>query len=65
MQSKCSITEYKDAYLVDWGNNVDVVDKATGKWSTHSSTHAAKWNLSVWRRLSNTFSANEPHPAVG
>ena len=63
--SKCTVSEYKDAYLVDWGKTVDVVDKQSGKWSTHSSTHAAKWNLSVWRRLSNTFTADQPHPAVG
>lgn len=63
--SKCTVTEYKDAYLVDWGSNVDIVDKASGKWSTYPSVHAAKWNLAVWRRLSSTFSAEQPHPAVG
>lgn len=64
MTSKCNVTEYKDAYIVDWGTNVDVVDKKTGRWSTHCSTHAAKWNLSAWRRLSSIF-IKEPHPAVG
>lgn len=43
--------------LVNYGNTVDVVNNATGKWVTTHSIRSAKWNVTVWSRLSAQFGA--------
>lgn len=59
------LIEYKDAYIIEFPNGagVDTVDPKTGRTRTSKTVRAAKWNLSVWRRLSQEF-LPKPHPAV-
>ena len=61
---KQNVIEYKGAYIVSSEEGVDVVDMETGKWKAARTVQSAKWNLSVWRRLSKEFTP-KPHPAVG
>ena len=62
-----TLVQYKDAYLVQYKDGVDIVDPVTGKTRWSKTMQAAKWNLSVWRRLCQEFSpkSKEPLPAVG
>lgn len=62
-----TLVQYKDAYLVQYKDGVDIVDPVTGKNRWSKTMRAAKWNLSVWRRLCQEFStqSKEPLPAVG
>ena len=64
---KSTLVEYKDAYLVQYKDGVDIVDPVTGKTRWSPTMRAAKWNLSVWRRLCQEFTiqVKEPLPAVG
>lgn len=48
-------TEYKGAYLVVHSTGVDIIDPETNSWKVSKSMRAAKWNLSVWRRLTREF----------
>lgn len=57
MSVSSNVVRYKDAMLVTWEDGVDIVDTVTGKWRTAKSMRAAKWNISVWRRLCQEFKA--------
>ena len=46
---------YKGCYIVRVSNGYDCVDRATGKWIHLPDSRRAKWNASVWSRLSNDF----------
>jgi hypothetical protein len=47
---------YKNCYIVRVGDGYDCVDRATGKWIHLPDSRRAKWNASVWSRLSDEFS---------
>ena len=47
---------YKSCYIVRVGDGYDCVDRATGKWIHLPDSRRAKWNASVWSRLSDEFS---------
>jgi hypothetical protein len=49
---------YKSCYIVRVGNGFDCVDRATGKWIHLPDSRRAKWNASVWSRLSDEFSGS-------
>lgn len=46
---------YKGCYIVRVDNGYDCVDRATGKWIHLPDSRRAKWNASVWSRLTNDF----------
>jgi hypothetical protein len=50
----CPVT-YKDCFILPVNDGFDVVDKRTGKWVHFSSQRLAKWNATVWTRLSKEF----------
>ncbi len=52
-----NIFAYKNTLLVPRSNGVDVVDSKSGRWFTAKSMRAAKWNASVWARLSSELKA--------
>ena len=49
---------YKGCYIVRVDNGYDCVDRATGKWIHLPDSRRAKWNASVWSRLSDEFSGS-------
>lgn len=50
-----TVISYKDALIVSLPYSVDIIDPVTNKWTTAKSIQAAKWNITVWRRLCNEF----------
>ena len=46
---------YKNCWIVQVGNGYDCVDRTTGRWIHLPDSRRAKWNASVWSRLSNEF----------
>jgi hypothetical protein len=46
---------YKGCYIVRVDNGYDCVDRRTGKWIHLKDSRSAKWNASVWSRLSEEF----------
>ena len=60
MKLQSKVVEYKDAFLVQWDDGVDIVDHLTGKCRRARTMRSAKWNLSVWRRLCVEFSPKPP-----
>jgi hypothetical protein len=55
---------YKNCYIVPVNNGFDVVDKTTGRWIHLSSQRLAKWNATVWTRLSTDFDTSNPLPTA-
>ena len=53
----CPVT-YKNCFIMPVNDGFDVVDKRTGKWVHFKSQRLAKWNATVWTRLSVDFSGS-------
>lgn len=51
---------YRNCIIVPVNDGFDVVDKATGRWMHVANQRTAKWNATVWTRLSDEFSTHEP-----
>jgi len=51
---------YKNCYIVPVNDGFDVVDKPTGRWIHLHSQRLAKWNATVWTRLSVEFDTSNP-----
>jgi hypothetical protein len=51
---------YKNCYIVPVNDGFDVVDKTTGRWIHMASQRLAKWNATVWTRLSTDFDTSNP-----
>jgi hypothetical protein len=51
---------YKNCYIVPVNDGFDVVDKTTGRWIHLASQRLAKWNATVWTRLSVEFDTSNP-----
>jgi len=51
---------YKNCYIVPVNDGFDVVDKTTGRWIHMHSQRLAKWNATVWTRLSMEFDTSVP-----
>ena len=51
---------YKNCYIVPVNDGFDVVDKTTGRWIHLHSQRLAKWNATVWTRLSTDFDSSNP-----
>ena len=49
---------YKGCYIVRAGEGYDCVDRRTGKWIHMKDSRSAKWNASVWSRLSDEFDSS-------
>lgn len=49
---------YKGCYIVRVDNGFDCVDRATGRWIHLPDSRRAKWNASVWSRLTDEFSGS-------
>ena len=46
---------YRNCYIVPVNSGFDVIDKTTGRWIHIASQRLAKWNATVWSRLSMEF----------
>jgi hypothetical protein len=55
-------TGYKGCIIVPVADGFDVVDRVTGRWMHVPTQRVAKWNATVWTRLSDEFNDNEPLP---
>lgn len=51
---------YRNCYIVPVNNGFDVVDKTSGRWIHIHSQRLAKWNATVWTRLSMDFDTSTP-----
>lgn len=51
---------YRNCYIVPVNDGFDVVDKTSGRWIHIVSQRLAKWNATVWSRLSTEFSSSAP-----
>jgi hypothetical protein len=51
---------YRNCYIVPVNDGFDVVDKTTGRWIHIHSQRLAKWNATVWTRLSTEFDTSSP-----
>lgn len=51
---------YRNCYIVPVNEGFDVVDKTTGRWIHIKSQRLAKWNATVWTRLSVEFDSSAP-----
>ena len=55
---------YRNCYIVPVNDGFDVVDKTSGRWIHMPSQRLAKWNATVWTRLSTEFDTSMPQPVV-
>ena len=55
---------YKNCYIVPVNNGFDLIDKTTGRWIHLASQRLAKWNATVWTRLSVEFDTSNPLPTT-
>jgi hypothetical protein len=55
---------YRGCYIVPANDGFDVVDRTTGRWIHQPSQRLAKWNATVWTRLSTEFDTSLPQPVV-
>ena len=53
-------TAYRACILVPTSAGFDVIDTRTGHWIHVPNQRLAKWNATVYTRLSDEFSASEP-----
>ena len=53
---------YRNCFIVPVNDGFDVVDKTTGRWIHMPSQRLAKWNATVWTRLSTDFDTSTPIP---
>lgn len=51
---------YRNCYIVPVNEGFDVVDKTSGRWIHIHSQRLAKWNATVWTRLSMEFDTSVP-----
>ena len=51
---------YRNCYIVPVNDGFDVVDKTSGRWIHITSQRLAKWNATVWTRLSTDFDTSNP-----
>lgn len=51
---------YKNCYIVPVNSGFDVIDKTSGRWIHIHSQRLAKWNATVWTRLSTEFDSSVP-----
>jgi hypothetical protein len=47
--------QYKNCYIVRAAEGYDCVDMRTGRWIHLPDARRAKWNASVWCRLTDEF----------
>lgn len=47
--------KYKNCYIVRAADGYDCVDLRTGRWIHLPDARRAKWNATVWSRLSDEF----------
>ncbi len=57
-------TSYRNCIIVPVGKGFDVVDKTTGRWMHVPNQRTAKWNATVWTRLSEEFDTHTPLAAL-
>jgi hypothetical protein len=57
-------TSYRGCIIVPVGDGFDVVDKASGRWMHVPNQRTAKWNATVWTRLSEEFATHTPLAAL-
>ena len=57
-----SPVSYRNCFIVPVNDGFDVVDKTTGRWIHMASQRLAKWNATVWSRLSVEFDTSTPIP---
>ena len=53
---------YRNCFIVPVNGGFDVVDKISGRWIHMASQRLAKWNATVWSRLSTEFDTSTPLP---
>ena len=51
---------YRNCFIVPVNGGFDVVDKTSGRWIHIHSQRLAKWNATVWTRLSMDFDSSVP-----
>lgn len=51
---------YRNCFIVPVNDGFDVVDKTSGRWIHIASQRLAKWNATVWSRLSTEFGSSAP-----
>lgn len=51
---------YRNCYIVPVNNGFDLIDKTSGRWIHVASQRLAKWNATVWTRLSIEFDTSNP-----
>ena len=51
---------YRNCFIVPVNDGFDVVDKTSGRWIHIASQRLAKWNATVWSRLSVEFDTSTP-----
>ena len=51
---------YRNCYIVPVNNGFDLIDKTSGRWIHLPSQRLAKWNATVWTRLSVEFDTSNP-----
>lgn len=49
---------YRNCFIVPVNGGFDVVDKHSGRWIHIASQRLAKWNATVWTRLSVEFNSS-------
>ena len=51
---------YRNCYIVPVNDGFDLIDKTSGRWIHIKSQRLAKWNATVWTRLSVEFDTSTP-----
>ena len=57
-------TSYRGCIIVPVGDGFDVIDRVSGRWMHVPNQRTAKWNATVWTRLSEEFATHTPLAAL-
>jgi hypothetical protein len=54
------VSTYKGCFIMPVGDRFAVIDRITGLWTEYSNQRSARWNATVWTRLSGEFNDSVP-----
>lgn len=56
-----TVSEYRNCFILPIKGGFDVMDRKTGRWARFHTQRSAKWNATVWTRLSTQFEQQSGH----
>lgn len=54
------VSVYKGCFIMPVNDRFAVIDRLTGLWTEYDNQRAARWNATVWTRLTGEFNDSLP-----